>query len=370
MKRVIVSVISDLVTDQRVHRTSITLKEMGYEVLTVGRELKSSPALEGRPYRTRRFRLWWENGPAFYAAYNTRLFFFLLFTKADLLVSNDLDTLLPNYLVSRLKRIPLVYDSHEYFTEVPELQNRPSVKKVWQKIEAFIFPKLSHIITVNDSIARLYKDRYGKAVTVIRNVPEKQDAVEPMNHSSAGIPDGHAIVIFQGSGINIHRGAEEALEAMQYLEKVTLLFVGGGDVVEDLKRAAKEKGLTDKVVFIPRQSPRELRKYTAMATLGLSLDKDTNINYRFSLPNKLFDYIHAGIPVLASPLPEVQKIVNDYQVGLVAENHNPLHLADCIRFMLSDPERLLKWKENLKLAALQLCWEHEKKKMIALIHAV
>jgi len=370
MKHVLVSVISDLATDQRVHRTSITLKEIGYQVVTVGRTLKSSPALEKRSYQTRRFTLWWEKGPLFYAAFNIRLFFFLLFNKADLLVANDLDTLLPNYLISKLKRIPLIYDSHEYFTEVPELQHRPAIKKVWQKIEASVFPRLKHIVTVNDSIASLYKARYGKEVLVIRNVPETQASVEPIHPRDLGIPAGNSIAIFQGSGINIHRGAEEALDSMQYLEQVTLLFVGGGDVVEALKLATEQKGLKQKVIFVPRQSPQELRRYTAMATIGLSLDKDTNINYRFSLPNKLFDYIHAGIPVLASALPEVQKIVNDYEVGIVAENHSPQHLADCIRYMISDPERLLKWKENLKLAALELCWENEKKKMIALIHAV
>src|SRR5688500_271887 len=108
--------------------------------------------MEYRSYRTNRFRMFFEKGALFYAWFNVRLFWFLLFRSSDILVANDLDTLLPNYLVSKLKRKKLVYDSHEYFTEVPELISRPKVKAVWEHIERFIFPKLKYVSTVNHSI--------------------------------------------------------------------------------------------------------------------------------------------------------------------------------------------------------------------------
>ena len=241
-------------------------------------------------------------------------------------------------------------------------------KKIWKFIERLIFPRLQCIITVNDSIAALYKDHYGKTLTVIRNVPERSAPVAAISKSSLGIPAGHDVIIFQGSGINIHRGAEEALEAMHFLEGVTLLFVGGGDVIPELKQRAEKENLTDKIVFVPRQSPEQLRRYTAMARLGLSLDKDNNINYRFSLPNKLFDYIHAGIPVLASDLREVRTIVEGYGVGRITRSHEPAELARQIRSILNLPPS--GWAENLQKAADDLCWETEKKKLIELIHAV
>ena len=107
----------------------------------------------------------------FYAFFNLRLFFILLFKKADVFVSNDLDTLLANYLASKFKRkTELVYDSHEYFTEVPELTNRPGVQKIWMKIERMIFPKLTKIYTVNDSIAKIYSELYTKDIKVVRNI--------------------------------------------------------------------------------------------------------------------------------------------------------------------------------------------------------
>lgn len=102
-RRVIISVVSDLVTDQRVHRTALALHSKGLIVTLVGRRLRSSLSMPSRPYQTKRFNLGIETGPLFYAFYNIRLFFFLLFSKADILVTNDLDTLLPNFIISDLK---------------------------------------------------------------------------------------------------------------------------------------------------------------------------------------------------------------------------------------------------------------------------
>ncbi len=169
MRRAIVCVTNDLSTDNRVHRTCTVLRELGWEVLLVGRELPGSLPLQ-RPYATLRMKLWFRKGALFYAEYNLRLFFLLLRRRADLVVANDLDTLLAAHLATRRTKAELVYDSHEFFTEVPELQGR-AVRRVWLAIERWIFPKLRYVITVNDSIARAYRQRYGNVLSVVRNIP-------------------------------------------------------------------------------------------------------------------------------------------------------------------------------------------------------
>ena len=123
-QKIIVSVTNDLSTDQRVDKICNTLLELNFDVVLIGRKLPNSIRVK-RVYSTRRFKLWFNKGALFYANYNIRLFFFLLFNKTDALWSNDLDTLLPNYLISKWKNKKLIFDSHEYFTEVPELVDRP-----------------------------------------------------------------------------------------------------------------------------------------------------------------------------------------------------------------------------------------------------
>jgi glycosyltransferase involved in cell wall biosynthesis len=363
-KRAIISVINDLVTDQRVSRTADVLVELGFEVLLVGRQKTDSARMPVRNYETIRMRLLWEKGPVFYAEYSIRLFFLLLSRPADLLVSNDLDTLLPNYLVHKLKRIPVAYDSHEYFTAVPELEDRPKVQKIWKWIEKRIVPRLTNCITVNASIAKLFEEEYHVPFKIVRNIPIRRQSNEIPTRTSLGLPEHQKIILIQGSGINIQRGAEEAVEAMQYLDNVLLLIVGNGDVVPVLKKMVSKLSLQEKVMFVSRQTPENLAGYTANADLGLTLDKDTNINYRYSLPNKLFDYIHAGVPVLSSPLVELKNIILRYEIGEFIESHNPEHIAARIKSMLQDEKKMAHYIANTQKAASELNWETEKKTLI------
>ena len=364
MKRAFLSVTNDLATDQRVIKTANMLADMGFDVTMVGRKRKDSLSFNPQNFKTKRLRLLFNKKFLFYAEYNIRLFFFLLFKKSGLYIANDLDTLLPNFLVSKIKRKPLVYDSHEYFTGVPEIQSRPLVKKAWWLIEKLVFPRLKHVITVNESIAGLYEKEYNIRPVVVRNVPEKQKNFTPKSRKQLGWPEDKNIILLQGSGINVDRGAEELLLAMKPLyglENTILYFIGSGDVINVLKQMAVDNKLEDKVLFLPKMDFKTLKHYTANADIGVTLDKANSINYLYSLPNKIFDYIMAGVPVLASPLPEVKKIIESYHIGLTTENHDPEHIATKINEMLSDKKRYQQWKTNTKKASEELCWDKESK---------
>ena len=362
-KKVIVSVISDLVTDQRVHRAAITLHESGYNVWVVGRELKNSLPLMPQPYRVIRLKLGWEKGVLFYAHYNLKLFFFLLKHKTDVLLSNDLDTLLPNFLIASFRNTKLVYDSHEYFTEVPELISRPAVQKVWTLLERLMFPRLKNVYTVNESIASIYSNQYKVNVKVVRNIPI---LMQPLMKSKEklrlelGLPLDKKIFILQGSGINMHRGAEEAVEAIALVSDAILLIAGSGDVISELKSTVKQLKLEQQIIFKNKMPADELRKYSIASDVGLTLDKDTNLNYRFSLPNKLFDYIHAGIPVIASNLPEVTNIIKKYNVGMITSSDKATAISHCMNVMVNDAVKYEQWRTNTLVAAQELNWQKEK----------
>ena len=365
-KTAIVCVTNDLSTDQRVHKTCMTLQKCGYWVIETGRLLPESLPLE-RSYFTLRKKLWFKNGPLFYAEFNIRLFLYLLTKEVDLIFANDLDTLPAAYLAAKLRNKRLIYDTHEYFTEVPELVRRPRIQLIWKALEDYFFPKLTDILTVNASIAKLYGDKFNKTVHVSRNIPPTFAPERIKTRKELDLPENKRILILQGTGINIDRGAEETVLAMQHLENVALLIIGSGDVFPVLKKMVTEYKLHDKVIFKQKMPFAELRQYTMNSDLGLAIDKDTNLNYHFSLPNKLFDYIHSGIPTLSSGLVELKQIIDKYDIGYYIQNHDPKHIAHVIEGIFADDIRYNKVKQNTTKAKEELCWENEEKVLVGII---
>jgi len=352
-------VINDLVTDNRMHKVAVSLQKMGFEPVLVGRLLPESHDVE-RDYQTHRMKLVFRKGFLFYFEYNLRLFFWLLKSKSDVFVSNDLDTLPANFMASRIKRKPLVYDSHEYFTEVPELIGRPFVKAIWTWVERLLVPRVHAAYTVCESIAGVYRDLYQVDFKVVRNLPACS-ATEKNTHpmtSSHRMSNSTKIILYQGA-LNMGRGIEAAIRAMQFLDVAELWLAGDGDITLQLKQMVSELKLDDKVKFIGRLPLQQLQQLTRQADLGISLEEDLGLNYRFALPNKLFDYIQAEVPVLVSNLPEMRRIVEHYQIGLIAETHQRKELAEIMKMALFDQEKRLVWKQNLLKAAKELCWENE-----------
>jgi len=378
--RIAVLVINDLVTDNRVAKTCDELRANGHEVTLFGRLLPGSLPIE-RTYDVRRFKLPINRGPLFYLVYNLRLFFGLWTLKPDGIYVNDVDTGLAALLyrsilairrnargaakhwVSRktsgaFEKIPIVYDAHELFTEVPELSGRAAVRWVWSFLERRLVRASSARITVSNAIAVELEARYTAPFNVVRNIPPPipDEVCSPL--PSALLHGPYAIL--QGAGINVDRGGEELVLAMQYVDELKLLVVGDGDALPAMKQMVAAKGLEQKVVFLPRMPKAELMGYTRRAVLGFAIDKVTNLNYRYALPNKLFDFIQAGVPVIHADGEEIAAVVNQFGIGLPIESHQPEHIAKAISDAWSDQTRYAQWKENLKKAAESLTWSREK----------
>jgi len=356
-KRVILSVSNDISTDRRIEKVCLALMELGFEPIVLGRNLPNSVA-PNKPYATKRFSLRFNKGALFYACLNLRLFFYLLFAPKAILHANDLDTLLPNFLVSKLRGLPLVYDSHELFTEVPEIQNRPFVKKTWLAIERFIFPKLKHVFTVNDVIAGIYQEKYNVPVKVLKNVPL-------LSHYPTEIiakPAAPFTVIMQGAGINVDRGAEELLLSAQYLTNdFRILIVGAGDAWPSLEKLLIDLPELNQRVSLKNKLPyAELLELTKTAHLGVSLDKPTNLNYKYSLPNKLFDYCLAQTPVLVSNVPVVAGIVNQENCGWIVPEVTPQAIANSIIHISTNADDYRKAQEACLGVIKKYNWETEK----------
>ena len=369
-KKAIVCVSNDLITDNRVAKTCLVLGNLNYEVILVGRKKRNSPPMNQRNYAWKRFRLPFEKGPFFYLTLNLRLFLFLLARRVDLIYANDLDTLAPCYFVSKVKNTRLIYDTHELFTEVPELTSRPKIQNIWLKIESSIFPRLKHVITVNDSIAKIYRQKYNVALSTVRNVPEyDKENISRNTRKELNIREEDFILIIQGSGLNKDRGIEEAVSAMEHCSDCVLLLVGDGDVIPKAKKMVAEKKMESKVRFIPRRPYKELMRITRLADLGLLLDKNTSLNQGLALPNKLFDYIHAGIPILSANLTEISKIIKQYEVGIFLSEIQPKTICETILKYKTNIALQKQHRINCRNAAEKENWQVEKQKLIDVIHS-
>ena len=362
-----VSVINDLVTDNRVNKSCMALIECGYDVTLVGRKLSNSLPIPNWTFKTIRLKMIFKKGPLFYFFFNLRLFFVGLINKTDLFYANDLDTLAPMFLLSKLKKKPLIYDSHELFCEVPELKSSRIKKSIWQKLEGYIIPKLQTCITVNVSIAKIYEAKYNVPFYIIRNISDFDQSFIPKSRVQLSLPEDKKIILLQGAGINVDRGAEELIDAMEFVQNAVLYIIGSGDVWENLKQKVSfNKSIQNKVVLINKLPKSELINYTFNADLGLSIDKNTNLNYLYSLPNKIFDYIQAEIPILASRLPEIENIILQYKIGDFIDDHNPKTIANKLNEMLYS-QQLSSYKKYLAIAKKEITWKSEKEKLLTII---
>lgn len=343
-KKVIVSVTNDISTDQRVFKVCNSLQAMGFEVELIGVSRPWSVALN-REYICKRIKICFNIGPLFYFEYNIRLFFLLLFKPASVLLSNDLDTLLANYLISKLKNIPLVYDSHELFPEAPELLERPLKKRLWECLESFLLPKIKHAYTVCESIQLHYKALHGIDMKVVRNVP---------NLCSQPSRDRNTKTLLYQGNINPGRGLEVAIKSMSFLPDYRLKIIGNGIGLNKLKLLSESEGVSNQVEFLGRLPFEDLKKHTESASIGILFEEPLGLSFEYSLPNKLFDYIHAETPVIASPLIEVKKILEKYNVGELLVDRNPEHIAQQIQAM----EYKLSTYEFIKAKA-ELNWKNE-----------
>lgn len=374
MPRILLTVTNDLTYDQRMQRICTTLAHAGYEVQLIGRKLPNSKPLRDFPFEQKRLYCYFKKGKFFYLEYNIRLFFYLLFAKKDAVCAIDLDTILPAFFTTKFRRKKLIYDAHEYFTEVPEVVDRPRIQKVWERIARLTIPRTQYAYTVCGSLAEVFENEYGTEFDVIQNAPVRRETRGMRRENELRTMDyrlstDQPIILYQGA-LNEGRGVAEAIEAMQEVDNAELWLAGEGDLSQELRELAKTLGVTDRVKFLGYVEPADLHKLTPQATIGLNLLENKGLNYYYALSNKFLDYIQADVPSINMDYPETRKILNEYEVGLALDTLETKYVVDAIKRLLSDKELYNKLKLACKQAAKIYVWEEEEKKLIAFYERV
>ena len=348
---VIATVINDVLYDQRMIRICTSLSA-DYEVCLWGRK-KSNQAIIPRNYKQKRFSFPIHKGVAFYMLYNIVVFANLLKAKFDIIHAVDLDTLPAAFFASKLRGKKLVYDSHEYFTEVPELINRPRKRSVWLAIERYILPKVKNALTVGPKIAEEYKKLYSVDFKVVRNCPVLKDLPAKTSNQK--------YLIYQGA-LNKGRGLEATIKAMQWIP-IELKIAGSGDLDAELHELVKEYKVEDKVTFLGMLKPEELPELTANAFAGINISENLGLSYYYSLNNKCFDYIHAGLPAITNPFPEYEAINDTYNCFTFATAESQ-EIANAVNLLLADTDKYEELRRNCILARAQLTWENEEQRLL------
>lgn len=284
----------------------------------------------------------------------------------DAVHAHDAAMLLPGLLAARRSGAKLVYDSHELATGVPYRS------RAWGAIvsgaERQGVPRADAVITVSDGIAARLSERYRlrRPPAVVRNLPDlpRAGAIRALDlRRELGIGDA-PLVLHQGA-VAADRGGETLLRALRLLPDAHLLFLGAqGHYAQRLRDFAGECGVAGRTHFLPPAPAPALLSYTAQADIGVSLLEDSCENHRLALPNKLFEYVAAGLPVVVADLPEAAKLVREHGIGWCADPADPESVARALRRALAqqdDPEL----GRRLHRAAAKLCWEQEKQRLLA-----
>jgi glycosyltransferase involved in cell wall biosynthesis len=337
------------------HRICGSLANAGYTVTLVGRRLKTSIPISPNNFRQIRINCFFSTGMAFYGEYNIRLLFFLAGKKMDAICAIDLDTILPCLIISKLKKIRRIYDAHEYFTELKEVRTKKVVKFSWQLIEKMALPFFKNGYTVSQGLADAFKNKYGVNFILIRNMPVlKELPATVQNHEK--------YLYYQGA-VNEARAFEYLIPAMKFIP-YKLMVCGDGNFMLQLKELIKKNKMEDKVELKGMLLPTSLLPLAVEATLGINLLEKEGLNQYMALPNKFFDYIHAGLPQITMNYPEIKKINQQFEVAVLLDDLDPENISSTINSLITDEPRLLNMKVNCLKARGILCWEMEEKKLL------
>lgn len=358
-KKIIFTVTTDLSYDQRMIRICTALAGAGYNILLVGRKLHNSIPLTKLPFTQKRIKCFFETGKLFYAEYNFRLFFYLLFKKSDCICAIDLDTILPCYFISLIKKTKRVYDAHELFCEMKEIATRPAVYAIWKRIEKYTVPKFPLGYTVNQPIADEFNKMYGVKYEVVRNIALLRPIIPQQKKEK--------FILYQGA-VNEGRSFETLIPAMATVD-CKLIICGDGNFLDQTKSLVKENNLESKVIFKGKITPDELRLITQQAYIGVTLFDDRGLSNYFSLANRFFDYLHAGIPQLCVNYPVYKELNEGLPFAVLVDDISETNLSLQLNNLLKDDVLYTALQQNCIKARKKYNWQQEEKKLIAFYHS-
>jgi len=337
-------------------RTCTVLHNEGHSVRLIGRVKRDSSPLQTRDFSQKRLNCWFQKGKFFYIEYNIRLFWYLLFQKADVLCSVDLDTALPGIWLKKLKKWRWIIDSHEWFPYVPEVARRPKIQKFWLWVEALVMPTADDVYTVGNAIANELESLHAREVKVVRNAPFLVNkSLQIKLPPEIKLPH-QPFILYQGA-VNEGRGLERLLDILEHSD-FHLVIAGEGDILSELQQRVGQSTLNGRVHFLGFVSPSVLPLLTERARVGYNVSEAVSKSYELSLNNKFFDYTHALLPSVINDFVEYRNLCQEFQVGVLV-NHDNEKIYKALHALMTDDNLYNNFREKCKKAREVWNWQTE-----------
>lgn len=363
-------VFTDLPFDYRVYREAASLQAAGHDVTVISTRFRPEPlpdaweSIDVRLIDIDRDQSLRLSYPRFWRKAGAMA----RDVHADVYHAHDLDAFWPAARAARHHRAALVYDSHELFCEQSSLVQRPAIAYVWRQIERRLIGQADQVITVGHAIAQRLQEAYDlpQIPTVLRNVPlYRKPVASHYLRERLRIPAADPVVLYQG-GYLTDNGLAEQIQAMQQVATGHLVLLGSGPTEATLREVTRQSELEERVHFLPRVPFQALHEVTCSADLGLCIIKPTGRSFAWSMPNKLFEYMMAGLPVLAGDTPEIRRVIEATDAGLIVDPLDSDAITAALAQLLSDPGRRDEYAAAARFAARRNCWEVESQGLLEL----
>lgn len=353
--KICIAVTTDITFDQRIIKIASSLSKHGYKVTVIGRK-KKKPVEAMFPFETQWLSCWFNSSVLFYAEYNMRLFFRMLFSTYDVHCACDLDTLPAMATAANLKSKKLVFDAHEYFEESVEIVHKKHIQKIWEWIGKMFIPFSKLRYTVSESLAEELTKKYGRKFYVVRNMP----GYLPGNKEYIR----EKVIWYQGA-INAGRGLECMIDCIVELPGYIFKLAGEGDLFVALKEQVKRKQLENRIVFLGRLNQKELLQHSEKAFIGIDLLDAGSKSYYYSLSNKSLDYIQSRLPCLRMNFPEYRRLQGQFETGILIDKIDKFLILDAIH-QFEDESRYNRLLTECHKAAENYNWESEEEILLEL----
>lgn len=362
-KKICIASICNPLLDTRIANISSSLREDGFDVKVIGFDWY----LNNENLSDKNHIIFSLDRKAssiqFYLKFAYFLFRELLFTRADIYFAEDVQSLPFVTIAAKIRNAKIIYNSREIYAFIGGLRNKPVLQKTITLIERFFIKRVNAVLTTGDMDSEFIQKFYQiKNTVTVRNIPLYQKSEYVFDfRKKYNIDSDKLIMIYQGIIVE-GRGIIPVFKAMKELPDAVFILLGDGPQKESYIKIANDLGISERIIFAGVVKQNELINYTAGADVGLTLIENISVSYYHALPNKLFEYIMAEIPLLSSNLPQMKKVVEDYKVGKVVDVENTSEIVSAIKEWITDRKSLELFKENCRRASLELNWTNEFRK--------